>query len=560
MKQIFRSVCFLLALAAATLPAPRSWAQSSSTEPTPFAVISIAPLDKMFGDIEYVTTAMGKGEVGAMGRIMASPYIRGVDTQKAWGAWIASDAAAPQGVSGALFLPVTNLKEFEDSIRSAGAPAGEDLGDGLKRYAFPGGGTSIFVKSVGSYVFVANDSRNLSLLPKDPAALLGDLPKNFNIAVQVRMKNVPPDQLAFVKEQLVQLLAKNSSNSPLDELVDEETAKRLQQMQSEQFVQFLDETEELTIGLAIDSAAKKVHIDTLVTAKEGTDFSKQVAAVGAVKSAFLGFLGADRALTFNFASPFSSKDIERTQLMLKVARAGVDKSINEDSQLPSDEARNAAKKLADKFFAVFNDTVASGKIDGGATVLLEGKTANIVAGVGVSDGAKLAEALKDLAAFAKEDPNFPKIAFDSEKYKDVSFHTAKLPAPDDEGARKIFGDEIELVIGTGAKSAWVCIGHGAAGQLKKLIDQCAAGNSRETPNQFNIFAGPILKFAGAVEEGNPVLKSLAEKADSYKGSDMITVRTTVNGRTTKSEFSIHEGIFKIGGEVINSVSGSGGGF
>ena len=60
--------------------------------------------------------------------------------------------------------------------------------------------------------------------------------------------------------------------------------------------------------------------------------------------------------------------------------------------------------------------------------------------------------------------------------------------------------------------------------------------------------------------GATVLKALAEKADSFKGSDMITVRTTVNGRTTKSEFSIHEGIFKIGGEVRSAVSGGGSGF
>ncbi len=559
MKQIFRSACLMLVAALAILPSTQVLAQSSSTEPTPFAVISVAPLDKIFGDIEYITTAMGSGEIGAMARIMASPYTKGIDTKAAWGGWVASDAAAPNGVSGALFLPVTSLKDLESAIRSLGAPAGEDLGDGLKRYSVSG--QTLYVKSVGSFAFLANDSRNLSLLPKDPVALLGTLPKDYNFAVQVRMKNVPPDQLKMVKEKLGELLASNSSSGPLSEVVDEETAKKMQEMQSEQIVQFLDETEELTVGLAIDSAAKKIHVDTLFTAKEGSDFANQIKNTAAVKSAFLGFLGADRAMTLNAASPFSPKDIERTKVMLKVARAGVDKGIDEDNDLPTDEARGAAKKLADKFFAVFNDTVAAGKLDLGATVLLEGKVANIVAGIGVADGAKLAEALKELAAFAKEDSDFPKITFDATKHKDVVFHTAKLPSPPDEGAKKIFGEEIEVVIGTGPKSAWVCIGQGATDQLKKLIDACAISSSAsDTPNQFNLFAGPILKFAGAVEEGNPVLKALAEKADSFKGSDMITVRTTVNGRTTKSEFSIHEGIFKIGGEVRTAVSGGGGGF
>jgi hypothetical protein len=556
-KQFFRSASLLLIAALAMLPSTRLLAQTP-TEPTPFAVISIAPLDKILGDIEYITTAAGMAEVGPIARIATNPYIKGIDTKSPWGGWVASDPSSPTKVSGAIFLPVTNMKDVEAAIRSVGAPAPEDLGDGLKRFSV--NGQSIYIKAVGSFAFIANDSRNLASVPKDPLALLGTLPKDYNLAIQVRMKNVPADQLKQVKDQIGGLLAASSGSGPLGEIVDEETSQKMQKMQSEQIVQFLDETEEFTVGLAIDSAAKKVHLDTLFTAKEGSDFASQIKSVAAVKSAFLGFLGADRAMTMNAASPFGPKDIERTQLMLKVARAGVDKSIDEDSDLPSDEARGAAKKLADKFFAIFNETVAAGKFDMGATVLLEGKVANIVAGVGVADGAKLAEALKDLAAFAKEDPNFPKIAFDSQTHKDVVFHTAKLPSPDEEGAKKIFGDEIEVVIGTGPKSAWVCIGQGATDQLKKLIDECAVSSLSETPNQFNLFATPILKFAGAVEDGNPITKALAEKADSFKGSDMITVRTTVDGRTTKTEISIYEGIFKIGGEVRTQVSGGGSSF
>lgn len=552
----FRTACLMLVAALAMLPGARLLAQSPSTESTPFAVVSVAPLDKIFGDIEYITTAMGMGEVGPIARIAAGPWIKGINTKAAWGGFVSSDAAAPNGVSGALFVPVTSMKELEDGFRKTTSAEGEDLGDGLKRYSLAG--NSLFVKSVGSYAFISNDSRNLALLPKDPVALLGTLPTDYNVALQVRMKNVPPDQLKFVKEKIGGFLSANAANGAFNEVLDEATAKKMQEMQAEQVNQFLDETEELTVGLAIDSAAKKVHIDTVFTAKEGSQFASQIKATESVKSAFSGFLGEGRAMTLNVASPLSPKDIERTQMMLKAAKAGVAKSIDEESDLPSDEARDAAKKLADKFFAIFNDTAAMGKFDAGATVLLEGKTANIVGGIAVSDGPKLAEALKELAGFTKEDAKFPKINFDASKHRDVTFHTAKIPLPPDEGAKKIFGDEIELVIGTGPKSAWVCFGQGAGDQLKKLIDACASGSaSSEPPNQFNLFAGPILKFAAAVEEGQEVLKTLAAKADEYKGSDMITVRTTVKGRTQKSEISIHEGIFKLGGEVRNAVGGSG---
>lgn len=557
MKQYFRSACLMLVAALAMLPGASLLAQSSSTEPTPFAVLSVAPLDKIFGDIEYLSTAMGMGEVAPIARIASDPYTKGIDRTAAWGGFVTSDAAAPNGISGALFVPVTSMKDLEDGLRKAGAPAGEDLGDGLKRFSVAG--QSLYVKSVGSYAFIANDSRNLSQLPKDPLALLGNLPKDYNVALQVRMKNVPPDQLKFVKDQLGAILGSSAASGPLNELVDEETSKKMQEMQSEQIVQFLDETEELTVGLAIDSAAKKVHLDTVFTAKEGSEFASQIKATESVKSVFSGFLGEGRAMTLNVASPLAAKDIERAQMMLKVAKAGVAKSIDEESDLPSDEAREAAKKLADKFFSIFSDTAAMGKFDSGATILLDGKVANIIAGVTVSDGPMLAEALKELSAFAKDDENFPKITFNASKHKDVSFHTAKLPSPPDEGAKKIFGEEIELVIGTGPKSAWVCIGQGATDQLKKLIDACAiSSSSSEAPNQFNLFAGPILKFAAAVEEEKPILKALAAKADECKGSDMITVRTTVKGRTQKSEISIHEGIFKIGGEVRNAVGGGGG--
>ena len=136
------------------------------------------------------------------------------------------------------------------------------------------------------------------------------------------------------------------------------------------------------------------------------------------------------------------------------------KGIDADKNLNTDEERDKAKAIIGQFLQVAEDTVKGGKSDAGAVLLLKPKSLSFGVGGLVADGNKLAGALKDLVAFAKDKSvPLPEVKFDAEKHAGVTFHTVSIPLQTSkEEAQVLLGDPLQVVVGTGAKSAYLAFG------------------------------------------------------------------------------------------------------
>ncbi len=549
MKSLWKHV-WLTAAAVALLLSPL--AKVHAQEIKPVAVISVTNVDKLLGDIDYLTKAGGAADAGRLVTLMAGPYVAGLDRTKPAGAYVIMNGEEPVTIG---FIPTKDLTTVLATLKdSIGEPT--DLGDGVQQVGEEP--MAVCIKQVGAYAFLAQTPEQLKNLPKDPAALLGNLPKDYSIAAKVMMKNVP----AHLKEQAIQALKDGAESAPIDaeDPAQRELLEKLQGNSVQQFTQLIEETDEIVFGWAIDPIGKSTFMDFVFTAVEGTKLARTMAGLQDAKTNFAGFLQPDAAFTMNLSQMSADPDqVAQAVASIDTVRTTAMKELDKDESMDEDE-KTAAKELLGTVFDVFKATLQSGKIDGGAVALAEEKELTFVAGGHVVDAAKLEAAVKKAVAFVqqKHPDELAKIdiQFDASKHGGIRFHSIKVPL-DDPKAQDVFGDKLDLILGAGDKSIFLAFGSKAESSLKDIIDKSAADAGKAVPPmQMSLGLGALMKFAASVED-NPVTSMLAAAADRVKGNDHIKIDVKAISNGELMRFKIEEGVLQMIGEAAKSAQGGG---
>jgi hypothetical protein len=149
------------------------------------------------------------------------------------------------------------------------------------------------------------------------------------------------------------------------------------------------------------------------------------------------------------------------------------------------------------------------------------------------------------------------LKFNAAKHKDVDLHTFSVPIPDDEEqAQKVFGDALEVVVGTGAKSAYIAFGEESIDLLKEIIDDSASAAKEEvTPMELIISLAPILEFTASIED-DPIVKMLAETIKKAAGKDHIRLSQRNIERGVAARLEVEEGVLQLIGAAAKARSGS----
>jgi hypothetical protein len=396
---------------------------------------------------------------------------------------------------------------------------------------------------------VAESKEHLSSLPQDPAALLGDLPKNYNVAGRVLMQNIPEELRRMAVDELKLGMQRFFDAQPAQPGIDKEQTEKLAQNSIQQIEKFINEADEITVGVGIDATGKRSYVDVAITAREGTDLARQMAMQSGIKSQFAGFLLPEASVTLNLASVASQEDLAHVREGMKAARGQVDKKIDDDPNL-APEKREAAKKVVGQFFDVVEKTVAGGKLDGGAALVLLPKSISFVAGGYVADGAAMEKAIKDLVDLGKGEPNFPEVKFNAGAHGGVQLHTITAPIPEAEAeTRELLGDKLQVVVGTGKNSFFISVGKDSESLLKKVIDRNAAEAGKPVPPvQLNVSLLPILKFYSSVDD-NPIVAGLVATLEQ-EGNDKLLIVNTAGPRSSTTRVEIQEGLVRVIGDAV----------
>jgi len=289
------------------------------------------------------------------------------------------------------------------------------------------------------------------------------------------------------------------------------------------------------------------------TAVPGSQLDKDLKQAADARTNFAGFNSPDAAVTMNFTGKSSPEQIQQAMLTLEQLKTKAEQAVDNDTNLPDDNARSQVKTVLRQLLDVVEKTVQTGRSDAGAVLMLGPNKFQAAVGGFVADSAGLESALKNLITLAKGDAEFNNMAtvkLDLETYKDVRFHqvSVKLPESDDD-VKKVFGDTLEVYFGAGKESAFAAFGKGSLELAKSVIDKSAASpNKAVLPFQLSIAMAPIFNFAASVNN-EPGVTAFAGALQSSQGKDhiLVTGKPISSGITYRVE--VESGILQAVGDM-----------
>lgn len=546
----FRSLVAL----ATTLTLGLTTTQVVLSQEKPVAVVAIAPLERVTQDFTYLMRTCGVPQVGAIGSMLIKQWGDGLDTKRPAGLTVQLVDGQPVPLA---FLPLEDRKKLFDALAGAGQFP-DDLGSGM--YAFDAAGRTIYAKEAGKWLFISQQEDDLKKLPADPAALLGDAPNKYDLAVRVNLQALPAEMRGAAVEQMKQgferAMAEQRNQSDEEKAASEEMGKAsIKQME-----RLLNETEQVMIALATGSSIQKLQIDVATQFVSGSELAGQVEKLNGLTSDFTGLLIDGAAFTVRSTSLISDGDKAMAKSNMRNVYSQVEKQVDDSGSLPTAN-KEAIKKFAKGMIAILEKTIDSGKFDGGGAVSLTDSKVRAVIGGSVADGAQIEKEVKALIGSLGSGPDVPKFEFNYAKHQNVNLHKVTVPIKsDDREVQKIFGSELKMVIGTGEKSFFISLDPDGDTLIKSALDRLNSKKAvKVIPGEMILQAGQVLAFAQSISP-NPVVESVASMLQQADGKDKIKVTTTPIPRGLIYQISVDEGVLKGIGAAIQAGQGGGGGF
>ncbi len=531
----------------------------AQSESKPLVTVSFAGYDKLVADVGMIGRLGGNPNLGKQLEVMALMLPQGegakgplaLDAKQPWGTVLMSDGQAPSSYA---FLPVTDIKPLIEMVK---LHSGQEIKAEKDVYQIPIGAKTMYAVQKGNWAFIADSQEQLDKVAADPAPLLGDLPKRYNLAIRASIKNLP-------KEYREQLLAQLRAGAEvgmqqLPSESEEEYTIRLNVAKQavQQLTTLVNDMDDVLLGWNVDSKTKTTYLDFELTARTGTKLADQFAEIKPGKTNFAGLPVPGAAITGNWTGMLTDADVAQAKSALAALRKSVTKEL-EKQGLAEAELKLASQLLGD-VIDVLEKTAEAKKSDGGLAVLLDPAAVTLLAGVAIADGAKLDKALKQLVdEVQKNDEAAKTLKSSDETYQGIHLHTVSMPTPDQELA-PLVGDTLDVVVGIADDKALVAVGRDAEKTLKKAIGALKSATGKEVPPlRIALAAKPIAKFLAEVGEDEQV-KATASMCVAFleKAGDKDHVTITANPipRGVRLRLEVEEGLLKSLGSISSMMGG-----
>ncbi len=165
----------------------------AQAELKPVDIVSFAHYDRLKEDVTLIGRLAGQPDLADKLESMLtstaqSKGLPGLDTKRPWGVAYLTDGGPMPAIYA--FVPVTDLKPLMEAAKSdprlaAAIKLDNDV------YVIEGSGMPLFVQQKGTWAVITNARNNLANAPADPLKLLGNLPKDYDVAVRFLIKNIP---------------------------------------------------------------------------------------------------------------------------------------------------------------------------------------------------------------------------------------------------------------------------------------------------------------------------------------------------------------------------------
>ncbi len=491
----------------------------ATSQEKPVALVSIAPLDKVLQDFTYLMRACGVGQFGGIGSNLVKQWADGLDFKRPSGAMVQLIDGQPVPL---IFLPLDNRKTLFDALAGAGQFP-DDLGGGL--FAFDVGGRTVYAKDAGKWLFISQQEDDLKKLPADPSALLGDAPTKYDLGIRINLQALPAELRGAAVEQMKQGFERSLAEQRGQTDEEKAAAEEMGKASIKQMERLINETEQVLIGLATGPSIQKLQLDVAAQFVSGSELAKQVDQLNGLTSDFTGLLIDDAAMTVRSTSLVSEGDKAMGKNNIRSALSQIEKQIDDSGSLPTAN-KEAIKKFSKGLVAVLEKTIDGGKFDGGGAVSLSDNKVRAVFGGYIADGKQVEKDVKALVASMDSTPD-AKFEFNYAKHQSVDLHKVTIAIKsDDAQVKKVLGNELKLVIGTGDKILLVSLDPDGDALIKSALDRLNSKKGvKVIPGEMILKAGQVLSFAQSVAP-NPILEAVSAAIEKSEGKDKLKVTTT----------------------------------
>lgn len=542
------AVASLMALASLAAPSalmPNAAAQGASnpaggaaTEPA--LVVTLGSLNQLMQDVNYVTAMVGQPQAGGLFSMMAGGFAQGLDMDQPIGVLVPLVDGVPQPLA---MLPTADIKSMLKRLEAQLGPS-DELDDGTLVVSV--GVNMLYIKQVGNWAALAQSRQTLELAPADPTTYFAGMGNEYFVAVRLQMQQVPQETRDVLVGQIRQGFDQAMRRGGGDEAGAQMAENAMAQLE-----QIINETDELMIGLDADQQSGQVRIDTSFTAVPGSLLADIYSGQQPIASRFSSVIRPDAAAYYHGAISISPSAAEQVKTQVESNLTMLSSALDQEDNL-NPEQREKIELMVERVLALAVESIEEGKADTGALLMADESQGRFVLGSFVSDGNEAAQLVKDFAKEIENETDAPRFKFDIGTYNGVTMHLveADVPADQDE-ARKVFGETLQIHIGTAPKAVYLGAGQDSESLLKSLID---AGDESSVPEgrpsgQFKLNLLPILEYAQSIEQNSTIatmIDALLKSSDT--GQLGFVFNAIPNGQSSKIMLS--EGLLKAIGAAV----------
>ena len=508
MRKIYGFILPVIVLLSVVFLCPARQA-AAEEELKPFFVLSISGYDALAADLDHIgklgeNPNLSKAVEAFLKNMTQGKGLAGVDKKRPWGIVVLPNPDNLESDTRSFgFVPITDYDKLLETLESLEIFT-EDGPDGSKEITNPTNvfPRNMFIKKVGDWAFITNNPDHFKHAPADPAALLGKDAKNYDIMASLRVKDIPqPMKDVFIgqMEMVVQVLEMQDGN--------EEAVTQMKQS-VEQVKKYVEGLDAITFGLVINDPKGKTYLDTIMTAMPETEVAKEMAAIKMGPSAFAGFYDPKATVTLNTFSQMTPTNAQPIVNLIKSEHAGFLENL-ENQDVPK-ERYNRVKQLTGDVVDVLVKTLQADQIDCGVTAWLATNKATLIAGATVTDTKKLDKAIRGLAQMMIDESSELKklIQLDAKTHKGITLHAFQIPmaALGDQGPwADLVGENLEVVIGTGPKDAYLAAGRGAMDRLIEAIDASKKAAGQDVlPARASLSVGQLVEFLSVAADDDSI--------------------------------------------------------
>jgi hypothetical protein len=535
--------------------------QTAPGEIKTLAVVAANSYERLMRDVAFIGSLANMAQADQIVQATLLQFIQekglaAINKAKPWGIVLQTDGVNFPVLAA---IPVAKPDDLLAVAQANGIQVGQGE-NGVQQLTLPNG-LPAFVKSEGGMSILGQSPESLSKVPANLPADLARVAAEYDIAATVSIQHVPE----FYRQIFIQAMRSGMENS-LEQRPGEtndqfETRRETATSQLAEIEKTFAEMDELSVGFAVDAQQQRGYLDVVMKAMPGGKLARQVAAYKDTRTGFSGFYRADAAATLTFVNQFDPNDLEADVATMRstmdAARQQVSDAIDEDENVP-EAMREAVKASIGSFFDALLATVATGKLDGAASLQLGPEVLTFVAGAKMKETDKIVDGLKKLDDAVKAQmPGFRGMQWNAAKHGEVAFHTLNVPLPAeaDESLRRMIGNELAVAVGIAPEAVYLGVGRDNLASVQQAIDASRAEpNKPAPPFELAVSLGPILDLTAAHATDDNAKRAIQMVAEMLKndarGRDHIRIVGQIVPNGIRYRFEAEEGALRAVGQAI----------